>query len=249
MDKTESGKYSDWTAARNIANQIMVKIEQLGLPYMLDLLTEAKGDCFPVAVLQQCRRTDIRWRVNPIVQQLAREMDVVGFRWQVWNFMLGKREHPRVIEMKNAWNAGGGIVNGRNWEQFWKEMLEERKWVDEPFVQGTAWFLNLDILIVNTSSRSYNMMVSGNMDNQNEANVGPKLIIGFKAESHYQSLIPKKVSESTAGSITERYIINQNRLLERLQPVSLFQDKRFHRLRSYLHGIQQAHDHLEYPKF
>ena len=43
MDKMESEKYNDWTTARNIAEQIMLKVQQLGLPYMLDQLTEAKG--------------------------------------------------------------------------------------------------------------------------------------------------------------------------------------------------------------
>ena len=205
MDIQESHKYEDWTVERNIANEILNKLKYLKLPYMLDLLTRGRGDCFLVSVLQQCQRPEIRWRVNPIIQKVAMEMDQMGLRWQVRNFMLSKRNHPRVIEMKREYEAGAALADSISWEQFWKDMLVEGKWVDEAFVQVTAWFLYLDIQIISTSSNERNpfTLISGNLEDQNRSCPGPNLLLGAKTNVHYQSLLPSQVALNHSVTIAK----------------------------------------------
>jgi hypothetical protein len=50
---------SNFDIELNIANQIMDTVRRLQLPVKLDHLTEGRGNCFPIAVLQQCRRPEI----------------------------------------------------------------------------------------------------------------------------------------------------------------------------------------------
>ncbi len=44
---------------RKIGNEILQHVRKLNLPFKLDQLTEGKGDCFPIAVIQQCRRPEV----------------------------------------------------------------------------------------------------------------------------------------------------------------------------------------------
>ena len=43
------------SSEQKISNEIMKNVKRLQLPLELDQLTEGKGDCFPLAVLAQCR--------------------------------------------------------------------------------------------------------------------------------------------------------------------------------------------------
>ena len=88
MDYQRSFNYDDWTNERRLADQIMVKVQELSLPLKLDQLTRGRGDCFIISILQQCNRPEIRWRVAPNIQRLAREMDQMGFRMVVRNFVV-----------------------------------------------------------------------------------------------------------------------------------------------------------------
>ena len=42
-----------------IANEIMDTVHRLQLPLKLDQLTEGRGNCFPIAIIQQLRRPEI----------------------------------------------------------------------------------------------------------------------------------------------------------------------------------------------
>ena len=75
MDYQESFKYEDWKHERGWADQMMIKIQELRLPLKLDKLTRGRGDCFPVSILQQCNRPEIRWRLPPNIQMLAAEIN------------------------------------------------------------------------------------------------------------------------------------------------------------------------------
>ena len=51
---------------RRIADEIMETVNRLQLPLILDQLTEGRGDCFPIAILQQCRRPEINQKLKPV---------------------------------------------------------------------------------------------------------------------------------------------------------------------------------------
>ena len=71
-------------------------------------------------------------------------------------------------------------------------MVQEGCWVDSVFVQMTAWFLGLDILILTTSAKQSNpfIRIIGNITSNVEFSAGPPLLIGNYTNVHYQSLLP-----------------------------------------------------------
>ena len=58
-----------------LADEIMKKVRQLDLPLKLDILTEAKGNCFPLAVIAQCNRPEIYRTLEDPIQKLTRQND------------------------------------------------------------------------------------------------------------------------------------------------------------------------------
>ena len=74
----------------------------------------------------------------------------------------------------------------------WARMITDRTWVDFWFVQATAWYLQLDMWIVTTSSTETNpyIEISGNLADESKPSGGPILTLGTKSNSHYQSLLP-----------------------------------------------------------
>ena len=83
-------------------------------------------------------------------------------------------------------------IDGHSWSQYWEMMSEDKTWVDSTFIQGAAWLLNHDIIIVTTSSTMNNpyIRVHGNRLSGDLNSKGHPLILGCKSNSHYQSLLP-----------------------------------------------------------
>ena len=71
-----------------IANDIMKTVNRLGMPYKLDILTEGKGDCFPLAVITQCRRKEIFCKLKRRLQTLRKNGDPTQFRSALRNFAI-----------------------------------------------------------------------------------------------------------------------------------------------------------------
>ena len=74
-------------------------------------------------------------------------------------------------------------------------MATDKTWVDYWFIQATAWFLQLNIWIVATSStdNSPYIEVSGNMGDGSMPCDGPIITLGIKSNVHYQSLLPIEI--------------------------------------------------------
>ena len=57
---------------RNIANEIMETVHRLQLPFRLDQLTEGRGNCFPISIMQQCQRPEIFSQLKSIPKMLVK---------------------------------------------------------------------------------------------------------------------------------------------------------------------------------
>ena len=180
---------------RRIADEIMETVNRLQLPLILDQLTEGRGNCFPIAILQQCRRPEINQQLKPVPKMLLRTLRTgprhKALRYSVMNF-IKTSEHPRIHQFKLQYEETDGAANKETWDDYWKRMLRDGTWVDYWFVQATAWYLELDIWIVATSNteNSPYIGISGNLENENIPCNGPTITLGTKSNSHYQSLLP-----------------------------------------------------------
>ena len=166
----------------------METIHRLQLPFKLDQLTEGLGNCFPIAIIQQLQ-------LRPAPRRLVRHQTGHSLlRRSVHQFIV-KSKSPRVAMLKTQYEETDGIINGETWNKYWDRMIADKTWVDYWFVQATAWYLQLDIWIVATSSTETNpyIEVSGNLADGNIPSGGPILTLGTKSNSHYQSLLPVEI--------------------------------------------------------
>jgi hypothetical protein len=71
-------------------------------------------------------------------------------------------------------------------------MRQNKVWVDYKFIQGTAWYLSHDMMIVTTQSTPENpyLYISGNKEDMDIPCPGVPLLIGSQLDLHYQSLLP-----------------------------------------------------------
>ena len=71
-----------------IAKEILQTIKRLNLPYKLDAITQGKGDCFPLAIIAQCKREEIYTKLPQNIQSIILQDDPTKFRRAVRNFIL-----------------------------------------------------------------------------------------------------------------------------------------------------------------
>ena len=170
----------------------METVNKLELPLILDQLTEGRGNCFPIAILQPCKTPEIKQQLKPIPKILLK----VGtgahsaLRHNIKRFIT-KSDHPRILEFRCQYEEFE-TVDKVPWDKYWMSMTKDQAWVDYWFIQATAWYLELDIWITATSSRedSPYIVISGNLDDANIPCNGPVITLGTKSNSHYQSLLP-----------------------------------------------------------
>ena len=113
-------------------------------------------------------------------------------RLKVTNFAL-KSRHATIADLGKTYEEEIQQVEGRSWTQYWNEMAQDGTWVDQMFVQMIAWYMELDISILTTSSLPENpfISISGNINKNPGVTNGPPLLLGNYTNVHYQSLLPK----------------------------------------------------------
>jgi len=90
-------------------------------------------------------------------------------------------------------------VEQKTWNDYWTQMAKDGTWVDHMFVQVTAWFMRLDIMIFTTSSlpNSPFILIDGNISNISGNMKGPSILLGNYTNIHYQSLIEDNTEKNT----------------------------------------------------
>ena len=146
---------------RSIANEIMATVHRLQLPFKLDQLTEGLGNCFPIAIIQQLQRPEIFSQLRPAPKRLVRHNAGHSLLRQSVNQFIMKSRSPRITQFKVQYEETDGPANGQTWSQYWARMTTDRTWVDFWFVQATAWYLQLDMWIIATSSTETNPYIKG----------------------------------------------------------------------------------------
>ena len=179
-------------------------IIRCNLKLTLDNPTGGFGDCFPNSIVQQCRRPEVKtWLMKnrPIANFTSAQI----IRSKVTNFALQSRKKD-IVNLKTKYEKEISPADKKSWKEYWDQMGKKGTWVDHIFIQMTAWFMNLDILILTTSSQSENpfIHISGNIMNIPENISGPPLILGNYTNVHYQSLIPHKQEGQSTANINKQ---------------------------------------------
>ena len=182
-----------------IGKEIMMMVKKLELPYQMDEVTLGDGNCFPLAILQQCNRQDIKKSLACSIKSIIEQNNPTLLRRAVYNFIESSQDH-QVLDFKLNYEKIVAPIYKKTWNMYWNEMLSNHTWAESVFIQSTAWFLNLDIVIItttNTKEQPY-LTICGHLKNLNLPCTGEKIVLGCKANVHYQSLLPinKNVKEN-----------------------------------------------------
>ena len=130
--------------------------------------------------------------LRPAVKKIVNQREGHNMlRIKVRDFVMKSRTQ-RIIEFKRQFEELDGLVNGETWNHYWIRMSTDKEWVDSWFVQAVAWYLQVNIWIVATSSTNDSpyIQISGNMIDGDMPCDGPILILGTKSNVHFQSLLP-----------------------------------------------------------
>ena len=192
-----------WNIERNLADRIMNYVVKMNLNYKLDKLTRGLGNCFPLAVLQQLSHHDIIDFLTPEIKTIVRNLDHQLLRKKVRDFIFTSNDERLTslrINFDEGMKASSDLGEStETWNQYWDRLIKDKEWVDSFFVQATAFFLNLDIRIIETSGneiRPFHIIESGRPNSRTIA-------IGYVTGTHYQSLIPKTLEIHTSTPLAE----------------------------------------------
>ena len=95
---------------KRIGLEILRKIQSLQLPLKLDDITEGRGNCFPLAILAQCRRPEIFNQFDGSMQHLIYQNNPTILRQQVQKFMMGST-HPKIQEYKSRYEEIISVID------------------------------------------------------------------------------------------------------------------------------------------
>ena len=212
LEKTYYSNDKDWHKARGWALQMMDSIRVLREEFVLDFITKGDGNCFPTAILQQIRRPDViqNQRSHDPINLLMKTQ--AGLRRSVFEF-LTRSTHPLI----QSWKQNFKNITDMEWKDYWsyKYMLKSGIWADEIFIRGTAFFLNMDI-VIHQNKHPRSQRISGNLDDLNIPCDNPVLHVGYLSNLHYQSIVPRgKINTNPLDS--KRKVETQKKVDEKLE--------------------------------
>ena len=141
-----------------IAQEIMNFVKKKHFSYKGDTPTEADGNCFIHSLLLQLQRPTMKSDDHQQLPTVGHE----EFRHLVKNFILSSSE-SKVENMKKYFDelegcqsesGTRGVEIGMPWDEYWEEIVTPGTWVDETFIQSSAWFLKKDIIILTINTEN-----------------------------------------------------------------------------------------------
>ena len=121
--------------------------------FRCDAPTEAKGNCFPNAIMQQLHRPEIRSTLSDETKLLS-ENDH-HLRTAIIQFIRATLSNPQspyynlFDEARNTYTIMAieqGFYDSRDWDSLLEYMSTEGKWFDDQFMKFTSCFLRKDIM-------------------------------------------------------------------------------------------------------
>jgi hypothetical protein len=135
-----------------MAFNIMNTISKCQLHMIMDEITQGDGNCFPRAVMQQCKRQEIKNSINKNIKMKVNHF--MSIRNAVCDFMLNVN-HPCIETFRHSYMANEYPVSRISWNDYWFAMRQNNVWVDYKFIQGTAWYLSQDIINYDCDNKKY----------------------------------------------------------------------------------------------
>ena len=216
LDYNSAFRFQAWKRERKWADLIMGHVTRNNLPLHLDMLTRGEGNCFMIAVMQQLQQIDVYRNSRKDVQNLADEFDHMRFRKSVKDFIKNSKD-PRISDIKsNYMVAKAAGIETKSWDEYWETKMEPGTWADSYFLLASAYFLDKDLVIVDTACNPESPFytINGTLQPSNQQ----PLILGLVTHTHFQSLLTTEINFFTGNNEGEEDIENseQNNVNENL---------------------------------
>ena len=196
MDYEESYQHSSWERERELADKIIevMKRNKISDTFKLDKLTRGKGNCFMIGTLQQLKRPEVYEGASPEVKDMADRLDHLLFRKCVRSWIQKNAGHPKIIRMREFYDLLQQVrkAEGKEtmtWEEYWNYMLHDGHWADNWFVQATAYYLKVNLWIVDTACNEEHPYFEREGNLEDNESCYQTLYLGLVNECHYQSLL------------------------------------------------------------
>ena len=195
-------------------DELTSTIQKCNIQLKLDNNTEGYGNCFPNAILQQCRRPEIQawlqknkpWAIVSNHRTLRKNIKHFALNSPHKTLQDYKINYERIVQQQD----------NTSWTDYWAEMGQVGTWVDSVFVQVSAWYMGLDIQILTTSAKPENpfLIITGNINTANASSSGPPLLLGNYTNVHYQSLLPVSMSMKVQHKPRTRTSVRQTGIID-----------------------------------
>ena len=191
-------------------DSLRMAIQETQLPVVIDNPTPAEGNCFSHAMIQQFQRPSVQTYLHVTGRHIATFLQLKN---KVATFVDQNKDSEKIQALRTSFefsqqNIHLENVRGlqrRTWEKYWEDMRKDGEWADDTFIQATALYVNMDILIIFAAQATRERLfgrIDGNFVTHGTATDRPPLIVGYintsRNNEHYQSLLP--VEEANISS-------------------------------------------------
>ena len=122
---------------------VVYLLKRRQLEFVPDKPTEALGNCFPYAIVQQLHRPEIMSTLPERMVILSEDCQV--FRAAVTDFVRNLNSSSKYYEYAQDARRSYSAALESDWNKKWDEMGTSGHWFDDQFIQFSAWFLERDI--------------------------------------------------------------------------------------------------------
>ena len=108
----------------------MAVVQMLGLPLILDKITEGKGNCFLIAILEQCNRPEIICKLTASTKKMVKKKRNEGqmlLRLSVKNY-IHNSDHPNITKFRRNYEENIAMVNHETWDKYWQRIIQNKVW-------------------------------------------------------------------------------------------------------------------------
>ena len=129
---------------------VLNMISQKNLPFRCDAPTEALGNCFPYAVMQQLHRPEVWTSLTEEVNMVSQNCHLLrqGIVEFVKNIFPTSQYFELIDESRTIYMMALGAYrdNAPDWQGRLEEMSRDRQWFDDQFMKFCAYYLRHDII-------------------------------------------------------------------------------------------------------
>ena len=183
-------------------DSLRMAIHETQLPVVIDTPTPAEGNCFSHAMIQQFQRPSVQTYLHVTGRHIATFLQLKN---KVAKFVDQNKDSEKIKALRTSFELsqqsihleGVPDLQRRSWKQYWEDMTKDGEWADDTFIQATALYVNMDILIIFAAQATRERLfgrIDGNFVTHGNATDRPPLIVGYintsRNNEHYQSLLP-----------------------------------------------------------